>query len=122
VNKKRSMIGKSFETRPWDATGQFNAGWGTCCRIRMRVLQILLNSRPWTFSRCSCICGFILAFVPVYPRTFIWGGLCSLKYLWGSWGILVNRRVVIIETDTSRETMGTRWRPDWSVLRLPGWT
>jgi phytochromobilin:ferredoxin oxidoreductase len=26
VNKKRSMIGKSFETRPWDATGQFNAG------------------------------------------------------------------------------------------------
>jgi phytochromobilin:ferredoxin oxidoreductase len=23
VNKKRSMIGKSFETRPWDANGEF---------------------------------------------------------------------------------------------------
>lgn len=23
VNKKRSMAGKSFETRPWDAHGQF---------------------------------------------------------------------------------------------------
>lgn len=23
VNKKRSMVGKSFETRPWDAHGQF---------------------------------------------------------------------------------------------------
>lgn len=26
VNKKRSMIGKSFETRPWDATGEFIGG------------------------------------------------------------------------------------------------
>ncbi|XBI68558.1 hypothetical protein VPH35_047744 [Triticum aestivum] len=26
VNKKRSMIGKSFEARPWDATGEFIGG------------------------------------------------------------------------------------------------
>lgn len=26
VNKKRSMIGKCFETRPWDATGEFIGG------------------------------------------------------------------------------------------------
>ncbi|KQK11531.1 hypothetical protein BRADI_2g60670v3 [Brachypodium distachyon] len=26
VNKKRSMIGKSFETRPWDADGEFIGG------------------------------------------------------------------------------------------------
>jgi hypothetical protein len=44
------MIGKSFETRPWDATGRFigadDAGWCICWGICMDILQVLPNSWP----------------------------------------------------------------------------
>lgn len=33
VNKKRSMVGKSFETRPWDATGKFIGGKDAGCDL-----------------------------------------------------------------------------------------
>jgi hypothetical protein len=75
------MIGKSFETRPWDATGRFigadDAGWCICCGICMDILQVLLNS--WPFLRRSCFSGFILTFLRpsvlishLYPSARIW--------------------------------------------------
>jgi hypothetical protein len=80
------MIGKSFETRPWDATGRFigadDAGWCICCGICMDILRVLLNSWPQTFLQRSCFSGFILTFLRairatglvshIYPSARIW--------------------------------------------------